>query len=239
MQVTLRLERTDHATAKRCVEAWHYSHAMPAATDRYAVFEDGQLVGVVLFGPGAGGVTRFGARLGVDRQDVRELVRVALTTHQIPVSRVVAICARLLRRDRPNLRLLMSYADPNEGHHGGIYQAGGWVYTGTSTPGTAYIVVHGQPTHRRTCNSLYGTSSVAKLRATVDPNAQPMPALPKHRYLMALDPSIRDQVAKMARPYPKRARSETSDTADSQSAEGGATPTLALHDAQPARFAIS
>ncbi len=50
----------------------------------------------------------------------------------------------------------------------------------------------------------------------------------KHRYLMPLDAQMRERIKPLARAYPKRAGSDTKDTAGFQSAEGGSTPTPAL-----------
>jgi hypothetical protein len=51
----------------------------------------------------------------------------------------------------------------------------------------------------------------------------------KYKYFMGLDDGIKDRLAQMQKPYPKRATSETIDTAANQVAEGGAAPTVALH----------
>jgi hypothetical protein len=52
--------------------------------------------------------------------------------------------------------------------------------------------------------------------------------MPKHKYALPLDAAMREQIAPLAKPYPKRAESIGSDVADDQSEEGGATPTSAL-----------
>ena len=61
----------------------------------------------------------------------------ALTRHQTPVSRIGAIAIRMVRKLAPGLRLIVSFADPAESHHGGIYQAMGFIYAGTTTPGAS------------------------------------------------------------------------------------------------------
>jgi hypothetical protein len=43
-----------------------------------------------------------------------------------------------------------------------------------------------------------------------------------------LDTAMREQIAPLAKPYPKRAASIDSDAAGLQPADGGATPTAAL-----------
>ena len=43
----------------------------------------------------------------------------------------------------PKPTALVSYADPNQNHHGFIYQATNWIYTGESTPKKRYIFEDG------------------------------------------------------------------------------------------------
>lgn len=58
--------------------------------------------------------------------------------------------------------IIVSYADENFGHHGYIYQATNWIYTGRSSA-EKKIFVNGKELHRRTLYDKYGTSSISKL----------------------------------------------------------------------------
>ena len=58
----------------------------------------------------------------------------------------------MLKREMPGIRLLVSYADLNQGHEGRIYQASNWVFVG-KTGFEAGIMLKGKLTHRRTINS--------------------------------------------------------------------------------------
>ena len=60
--------------------------------------------------------------------------------------------------------IIVSYADENWGHHGYIYQATNWIYTGKSSQ-EKIILVDGVETHRWTIYSKYGTSSIPALIA--------------------------------------------------------------------------
>lgn len=44
----------------------------------------------------------------------------------------------------PTPSCIVSYADPNNGHHGYIYQATNWLYTGVSTPKHKYTFENGE-----------------------------------------------------------------------------------------------
>ena len=132
-----------------------------------------------------------------------------------------------MHKANPGLRLIVSFADMSQGHHGGIYQAGNWIYTGQGSSAKFYII-HGRLTHPRTLGlaGLVQNLEGAKKR---DPNASVVIVPGKHRYLMPLDTEMREKILPLARPYPKRAGSDTTDTAPFQGAEGGSIPTPALH----------
>jgi hypothetical protein len=71
--------------------------------------------------------------------------------------------------------------------------------------------LHGEHVHPRSLGSRYGVGgqSIPWLRKHVDPNAERVSGLPKHRYVMPLDDEMRKRVAQLSRPYPKRAEQST------------------------------
>jgi len=145
--MTLRLDWCSHQAATYAVEHWHYSRSMPAGKlARIGVWEDDRFVGCVLFGRGA--ASRIASPFGIDQTEVCELVRVSLTAHRAAVSRILAISVRTLKNAQPGLRLIVSFADSEQGHHGGIYQAHGWLYLGGKRD-RAYRL-HGKLVHPKT-----------------------------------------------------------------------------------------
>ena len=208
----LRLDWCSHDAAKYAVEHWHYSHRMPAGKNSYiGAWEGGKFIGALVFGLGAGAATD-GRRWGLAQTfEVGELVRVALTNHQAPVSRMVAIALRMLKEHNPGLRLMVSFADPRHGHAGGIYQAGGWVFTGDSGVSKVYIGPGGREYHERVVSPSGLKSHYGKVsRALRQDQATAVVAIPgKHRYLMPLDDEMRARIAPLARPYPRASRLES------------------------------
>ena len=61
------------------------------------------------------------------------------------------------------------------------------------------------------------------------PSVQKVKGTSKHRYLMPLDSAMREQIAPLAKPYPKRTTRTKEQDAEHPSALGGASPTRALH----------
>lgn len=230
MSGQLHISPCSYRMAREAVGRWHYSRRLPPTRYSYGVHENGRFIGAVAFGIGAAsniGV-QFGLKQDVGSVEVMELVRVALDRHVTPVSRIVSIAIKNLRRMVPTLRLLVSYADTKQGHHGGIYQAGGWFYLGVSVD--RKYRVHGRVVHPKTLHIRYGVGgqSVPWLRANVDPNAASLPQKPKHKYALPLDAEMRAIIAPLAKPYPKRAESIVADASANQVEEGGSIPTSAL-----------
>lgn len=227
----LRLDWCSHEAAKYAVEHWHYSRAMPACkTVKIGVWEDGRFVGVVIFSWGSN--QHLGKQFGLKMVECCELTRVALGPHQTPVSRIVAIALKMLKQQSPGLRLVVSYADCDQNHHGGIYAAGGWVYLGKVqlNGGTPKFRIHGKVRHGRSVGAVYGSGAqnLDWLRRNIDPKAEKVFTTGKHKYLMPLDTAMRNRVSPLHKPYPKRAGSIAGDATANQADEGGSTPTPAL-----------
>lgn len=228
--MNLHLDWCNHAAAKYAVEHWHYSRSLPTPP-RVAVgaWENGKYIGCVLFSRGAN--NNLSKMFGLDQTEVCELTRVALGTHGSPVSQIVAVAIRLLRRHAPGLRLIVSYADPNEGHVGGIYQAGGWTYTGKSAPDFYAVDATGRRWHSRQVSKTGAKRQFGVVRSVPRlADCTLVPLVGKYRYVLPLDAAMRAQIAPLAKPYPKRASEPTSVGTDDQSGQGGATPTRTLQD---------
>jgi hypothetical protein len=201
--MTLRLDWAGYDAATYACQHWHYSRAVPAGRlIVIGVWEGDAFKGVVIFSRGA--TPRIGSPYGLTQLEVCELTRIALRAHEAPVSRIVAVALRMLRRRCPGMRLVISYAAGEQGHHGGVYQAGGWIYEGPKD--TYTIELRGERRHARSIGSRYGRHDLEWLRENVDPDAKAVRGLVRHKYLMPLDDMMRAAVAPLAKPYPKRTK---------------------------------
>ena len=70
---------------------------------------------------------------------------------------------KYIKNNYPKIKYLISFADGNWGHHGYIYQATNWIFTGQSTPRRKFFI-DGKQVHEKTLVNRYGTSSVKKLK---------------------------------------------------------------------------
>ena len=224
----LRLDWCSHAAAKFAVEKYHYSHCLPAfKAVRIGCWEDDRFCGVLLFGCGAN--RNLARPYGLKDTEVAELTRVALAPgRDHPTSRCVAIALKMLRRQSPGLRLVVSYADAGQGHRGVIYQASGWYYVGAGSQ--AYLRCKGRIVHPRSLYDRFGRGgqSVTWLREHVDPRAERVAMPSKLKYIYVLDPTLRPQIEVISLPYVKSLASIESDASGDQPEEGGASPTAGL-----------
>ena len=210
-KVELKVDWATHEAAKYAVLKWHYSKIMPRnKLVKIGVWENGVFVGVVIFGPGASDA--LGKQHGLEPFEVCELVRIALSSHSSTVTRIVSLCFNFLKKHCPRIRLVISFADPSQGHHGGIYQAGNWIYTGKTQESDEYTI-HGKKMHGRAVRktlekyNIPGKNTLERARIFYkDINIEVGKGISKHRYLMPLDKKMRKQILPLAQPYPKRSK---------------------------------
>lgn len=178
-----------HKAAKYAVENYHYSKILPRGKlVKFGVWEDKKFIGVVIFSRGASPF--LGKFFELDLTEICELTRVALTSHDAKVTQILSISLKKLKELNPNLKAVVSFADPRQGHLGKIYQAGNWIFTGESAQITEYFI-GGRWRHTR--NSYHHPA-----RKTAPTRLQKG----KLRYIYPLEKNLRRKVLKFALPYP-------------------------------------
>ncbi len=201
--MSLHLDFCSHKAALYACKHWHYSKCIPAGKlVKIGVWEDDEFIGCVIFGRGAN--NHIGSMYGLMQIEVCELVRIALTVHQAPVSRLMSLAVHFLKKQSPGLRLIVSYADPAQCHRGGIYQAANWIYSGKSKA-QREIIINGREIHKRSVNAKYGTASPEKIMKMTGLKAVKFgPKRWKYTYLLPLDRDMRKQILPLSKPYPKK-----------------------------------
>lgn len=200
--MTLHVDFCSFDAAKFAVTRWHYSEAMPAGRlVQIGAWEDGKFVGTILFSHGA--THKLAEQWGLDRNEACEMTRVAFRRHKAPVTQALSKALTLLRETNPTMRLVISFSDPVQQHHGGIYQAGNWIYTGASGRSVEFIV-NGIQYHARSIHAKGWKQTVPWLQENIDPDARSVRVPGKHRYLMPLDRAMRRRIVKHSQPYPER-----------------------------------
>lgn len=218
-KVELKIDWATYEATKFACLNYHYSKCVPAGKIvKIGVWENKKFIGVVLFSRGAN--SSLGSPYGLTQTQCCELTRIALTKHHNPVSRILKIAFIFLRKHNKGMRLIVSFADTEQNHHGGVYQATNWIYSGMTKSADEYMV-RGKRMHGRSMRALYQTHIGKDFIKIVKGSS-------KHRYLMPLDDEIKKSISHLAKPYPKRAGSIDSDASGFQSGDGGANPTSAL-----------
>lgn len=224
MSVVLRVDWCSYEAAKYAVTHWHYSGKIHIGKlIHLGVWEDDVFVGAVVYGPGAS--PSLGKKYELGKYEVRELIRIALRSHVFPVSQIVSESIKRLKLKSPQMRLIVSFADTAYGHHGGIYQAMNWIYTGMTEPSKQYLY-RGRWVHSKS----FSDASEWGGLSSVNTNSLLCKDIPgKHRYLYPLDRAMRKQISPLAKPYPKRktcGQSVEGDTSGDQPEEAGSTPAV-------------
>jgi hypothetical protein len=212
------------------VKHWHYSRSLPTPPRvSLGVWESERFIGAVIFSRGA--AQNIGRPFGLPQTAIAELTRVALASHQAPVSRVLRIAVAMLRQRCPGLEMLVSFADPAHAHVGAIYQAGNWLYLGQQAETVEFLAPDGKQWHGRMVSPTGRKKVYGEYRGVWRPSQCRQVRCPgKHKYALPLTTAMRAQLAPLAQPYPKRpcATSILADAPAVQAGDGGSTPTVAL-----------
>ena len=221
----MRLEIASHKAIKYACLNFHYAKAVPNVGLAYNVFNNqNDWCGVICYGIGA--TNNIAEPYNLKQGEVVELVRMALNGKQESTTKAMSISLRLIKKNAPNVKLIVSYADSEQNHFGTIYQATNWVYTGFSVD--TNLIINGERKHRRTLGSKYGTCSAVELRKK-GLNVEVLKTKPKWKYIYPLDKSLLSLCQSLRKPYPKKAQEVNEDKRDASSIEiDGSNPILAL-----------
>lgn len=212
-----------YEAAKYAVLHWHYSGKMPVSKlNNIDIWEDNEFIGAIIFGVGA--TRKLVHPYGLIPEEGCELVRVAMREHKAFVTQCIAKAIKMLRVHNPGLRLIVSYADPNQGHLGRMYQAGNWIYSGIGAGAWFYFDKNGREYHSRNIGNYEGVDKFGVTKHHVDSMVKREKRPGKHRYLYPLDKGMRRKILPLAQPYPKCGQGVQGDTSTIQVEELGSSP---------------
>lgn len=223
--MNLQYRLIDHKLAADFVEIHHYIHKRPPIKWSWGAFEGEELKGVMTIGKPPSWTMYCGV-VGESIEEYREnpdsrahhvfeLNRLWMNDDQPRNSEscFVAWCLRELKKIDRHI-ILVSYADSEasvttkdgtikkKGHIGYVYQALGFLYTGTSAK---FNDIHfiGHKDYRSVPLSLRGTK-IRNRRASADePDIRRVPRSRKYRYVWFADPKDIPLLKWKQKPYPK------------------------------------
>lgn len=137
MNITLQYEvkSIDKSLCKEWCLKKHYAKRLPPISFAFGLFEQNILNGIVTFGIPVSHSLRT---LWDDKYKLMELNRLVVNDNlpKNTLSFFVSMSLKML----PKPLVIVSYADTSHNHHGYIYQATNWIYTGLSAEFKDYYV---------------------------------------------------------------------------------------------------
>ena len=191
--------------ARDFIETHHYTHKFSSTIYALGVFyvEDTEhmffaganekLIGCMTYGHPVSNRTVDSITDGLELDEVLELTRlVCLDGYGKNLeSFVIAQSFDWMKKNDPKVKVLVSYADPEQAHTGGIYRATNWLYQGCGysklMPDYSIRINENDLwTHSRTVGARWGNKSVENLAKSIGQTFYRKEETAKHRYIYFL-----------------------------------------------------
>ena len=190
--------------AKKFIIENHYTHKWSLCRIAYGIYfqsdskssffdsNNGTLIGCIVYGQPVGRSAAASLSDELKIRDVLELTR--LFIYDGYGKNIESYCIsqsfKLLNRDFPNVKAVISYADCEQGHRGTIYQATGFFYQGNSSLAlmSNYSVSLTDPPnlewmHSRSVTSKWGSCNIEHLKKVIGKTFYRKKESTKHRYI--------------------------------------------------------
>lgn len=232
--------------ADKFVRKHHYSGKVAASSQLHlGVFLRGSLHGAMQFGGSMDKRKLLPLVEGTRWNGYLELNRMAFddVLPRNSESRAISVALRMIRKHRPDIEWVISYADGTQCGDGTIYRASGAILTGVKKNSTMLQMPDGSVVADLALNQkiVKGRGGAAAAKKA---GAKPLTGF-QLRYIYFLNPDARQRLTVPELPYSaieaagasmylgKRVK-RSSDAADFQLAEGGAEPTHTLQSSEAA-----
>lgn len=170
------------SVAKSFIIENHYSQTYPAGCVNLGAYQGHDLIGVIVYGMSCQAKMASSVVPILGQWDYYELQRLYVKdcTRTDFESWFIGKSINWLKENKPDIVMLVSFADPWYGHNGTVYQATNWIFTGANNGANVYIDKDGKVIHARTIAK--GKVDKDKLREEWRPG--------KFRYVKFLKKSI-------------------------------------------------
>lgn len=191
--------------ANKIIRNNHYSGTVCYGTSiNLGVYYNKILVGAAQFGSGVAPVASCKWVEGSTTKDYLEFNRFWISdmAPKNSESRAIGLIFKWFRKNRPDIKWLMSFADGASLKAGTIYQATNWIYTGYNKVGGLWVTKEGKRIH--------STSLIGKLKDTKRDTLEAHFGKPlyrivggQYRYIYFLDKKWKKRLTVDPLPYPK------------------------------------
>jgi len=176
----------DCETAKQYIIENHYAHGCHnAPSPCYALIDNNKIIGILMFATPCSENVRASV-FGEEYKDwVIELHRLHILdcTPKNAESWFISRCIKLLKKDNPKIKAIISFADSTQGHEGIVYKATHFYYCGKTGKATFYLDQDGRLRHPHQCGqNITKEMAIAK-------GWKPVTRFSKNRYLYILGKS--------------------------------------------------
>lgn len=235
------------------VKKHHYSGKVASNSQlHFGAFLNGVLHGVLSYGPSLDKRNMLGIVKGTGWNQFLELNRMAFddSLPKNSESRCISISIRLIKKNAPHIKWIVSFADGTQCGDGTIYRASGFFLTQINQNSTIYEFPDGERVTnlsiklardwqvKRWGREVHGEAALRKAKSE---GAKKVSGF-QLRYIYFLDPTYKDKLtcpilpfskidemnARMYKGVKQSPRSRESVASGVQSEEGGANPTLGL-----------
>jgi hypothetical protein len=193
------------AVARGFVEKHHYTHKFSSTRYALGIFyreetehmffagENEQLIGCMTYGHPVSNRTVDSIVDGLELDEVLELTRLVILDGygKNIESYSIAQSFQWMKDNDKRVKVLVSYADPEQSHTGGIYRATNWIYQGCGysklMPDFSLLLEEGGLwMHSRTVGAKFGNKSVENLAKRIGRTFWRKEETAKHRYIYFL-----------------------------------------------------
>ena len=193
------------SVAKTFVVKHHYSHAWSMCSIAIGIFyrsdgehefidcDDEKLIGCMIFGYPVGRSAAASFSEVVKINEVWELTRLVILDDygKNIESYCIGAALRHIKRNHNHIKVILSYADSEQGHQGGIYKATNAYYQGTAIalmPNFSVSLTNDpyKWIHSRTVSERYGSHNIEKLKKAIGHTFWRKQESGKHRYFWIL-----------------------------------------------------
>ena len=166
----------------------HYSHTWSSCKYALGLYKNNLIVGVVVYGYPIGRNAALSISPIIKEKEVLELTRLWISDSEgkNTESWLLGQSFKWLKQHASDIKVLISYSDPNAGHVGIIYQATNWLYQGRNSDSKWYLI-NNELLHPRTVYSRFGTRAIEELKVIGKiKNVEIVEVERKYRYIYIL-----------------------------------------------------
>lgn len=219
MNKDLYIQKIDKSVGIKIALEKHYAHACNRAVElclgvyqkgddnNFFEMTDDKLLGVAIYNVAMGINTHKSiSPLITSQKEMLELVRLWIDDclGKNTESWVISQSIKYIEKNRPEIKVLLSYSDVGVGHKGGIYQATNWIYQGLFGESNKMYSLDGGKTWKHD-KALFNSTGLSNHTELV--KILPKPFLmkigtPKHRYIYLLGNKIQKKQLLKTLKYP-------------------------------------